>query len=78
MEYDMGFVAADRRPMTQRDRYVEMVETFLESGDECIVRECADAKEAAAIQSTLSRAIQGMGASCHRSGSVVYVVRDDG
>ena len=31
MEYDMGFVAASRRPMTQRDRYVEMVESFLET-----------------------------------------------
>lgn len=78
MDYDMGFVAASRRPMTQRDRYVEMVESFLESGDECIVRECADPREAGAIQSTLSRAIRGTGASCHRSGNLVYVVRDDG
>ena len=29
-------------------------------------------------QATLSRAIRGTGASCHRSGNLVYVVRDDG
>lgn len=75
-EYDMGF-RATTAPLTQRERYELLVESFVESGDGCISKECETVGEARRVQGGLSKAVKEHEGSARvkREGTTVYVMR---
>lgn len=75
-EYDMGFKATTA-PLTQRERYELLVESFVESGDACISKECETVNEAKRVQGGLSKAVKEHegNAKVKREGTTVYVMR---
>lgn len=77
MDYDMGFRSVGR-PMSDRERYEELVEQFLESGEDCIGRECEIEREAKSVQAALSKVAKASGCRCTHRGRNVYLMRYDG
>ena len=75
-EFDMGFKATSA-PMSQTERYALPVESFEESVEKCISKECETLQEAKRVQNGLSKVIKASEgkSAVRREGTTVYLIR---